>query len=78
MSTVEELESWVRGEIGLPPEATVAISEKPGTDPRCSDVVTEVAVASPGEAPYTFHIERPLDDVVAMDVVAVLAFGGGH
>lgn len=77
-TTAGELEGWVRSEMGLPPEATVEISEKPGTDPRCSDVVTEVAITSPGEPPYSFHIERPLGELVPMDLVAALAFGGGH
>jgi hypothetical protein len=56
----------------------VDIGEKPGTDPRCSPVVTEVAISGPGEEPYSFHIERPLAEVTRMDVVAALAFGGGH
>jgi len=78
MTTAAELETWVRNELGLAAEATVAIVEKPGTDPRCSDVITEVAVSSPGERPYEFHIERPLAELVPMDLVAALAFGGGH
>lgn len=71
-----ELERWVREEIGLDPAAVVQISEKPGTDPRCSPVVTEVAISSPGETPYSFHIERSLDDMTRMDFIAALAFGG--
>jgi hypothetical protein len=77
-TSAADLEKWVRTEMGLPPEATVEISERPGTDPRCSDVVTQVAVTSPGETPYSFHIEHPLADLVPMDLVAALAFGGGH
>jgi hypothetical protein len=51
----------------------------PGTDPRCSPIVTQVAVgAAPGAEAYAFHIERPLGDLVRMDLVAALAFGGGH
>jgi hypothetical protein len=72
------LEAWVREELVLDPAATVRVSEKPGTDPRCSEVITEVAVSSPGEAPWSFHIEQPLDQVTRMDLVAALAFGGGH
>jgi hypothetical protein len=72
------LSTWVREELGLAPAATVEISEKPGTDPRCSPVVTEVAISSPGETAYSFHIERALPEVTRMDVVAALAFGGGH
>jgi hypothetical protein len=75
---VEQLSAWVREELGLDPAATVDVSEKPGTDPRCSPIVTEVAIASPGESAYSFHIERPLHEVTRMDVVAALAFGGGH
>ena len=79
MSTAAELESWVREELRLDPGQPVAISEQPGTDPRCSPVVTEVAVgATPESAPYSFHIERALDALVRMDLVAALAFGGGH
>ncbi len=73
-----EIEVWVRQELSLPPGAVLAISEKPGTDPRCSDIVTEVAVEPPDEARYSFHIERPLGEVDRMDVVAAIAFGGGH
>lgn len=73
-----DLETWVREELKLSPEASVAVSERPGTDPRCSPVVTQVVIADPGGEPYDFHIERPLDEVTRMDVVAGLAFGGGH
>ena len=77
-TTAAELETWVREELRLGPEAGVAIAEKPGNDPRCSPVVTEVAVESPDQEPYSFHIERPLGELVRMDLVAALAFGGGH
>ena len=73
-----ELESWVRQELGLAPDATVAIAEKPGTDPRCADMVTEVEITPPGEAIYSFHIERPMAEMVRMDLIAALAFGGAH
>ena len=78
MSDEGQLSTWVREELGLEPASTVEVSEKPGTDPRCSPVVTEVAISAPGESPYSFHIERPLHEVTRMDVVAALAFGGGH
>ncbi len=77
-TTAEDVEAWVREELAVGPEASVRIAEKPGTDPRCSPLVTEVAVAAPGEEPYAFHIERALAETTRMDVVAVLAFGGGH
>ncbi len=77
-TTAAELETWVREELRLDPETAVAIAEKPGNDPRCSPVVTEVAVESEGQEPYSFHIERPLGELVRMDLVAALAFGGGH
>jgi len=73
-----ELETWVRAELHLPAEATVQIAEKPGNDPRCSDTVTEVTVATPDDEPWTFHIEQSLAALVPMDLVAALAFGGGH
>lgn len=72
------LELWLREELSLPPGASISISEQPGTDPRCAPVVTHVAVADPAGEPYDFHIERSLDEVTRMDVVAALAFGGGH
>ncbi len=78
------LESWVREELSLDPTASVHIAEKPGTDPRCSPVVTEVAVAGlddpdgDGTEGYAFHIERPLAELERMDLIAALAFGGGH
>ncbi|MDP9071761.1 MAG: hypothetical protein M3N68_10905 [Actinomycetota bacterium] len=77
-TSATELEAWVREELAVPPEASVQISEQPGTDPRCSPVVTEVAIAAPGEAPYAFHIERALRETTRMDLIAALAFGGGH
>ncbi len=73
-----ELEQWVRDELHLGDDATVDISEAPGTDPRCSPVVTVVEIAAPGESAYTFHIEQALADLTRMDLVAALAFGGGH
>jgi len=76
-TTAGEVESWVREELGLEPGATVRITEKPGTDPRCSPVVTEVAVDGGAEESYSFHIERPLGELVRMDLIAALAFGGG-
>lgn len=73
-----EVASWVREELSLPPEAAVEIGEKPGTDPRCSPLVTEVSITAPGDEPYSFHVERPLAEMTRMDVVAAIAFGGGH
>lgn len=73
-----QLLTWLREELGLELASTIEIREKPGTDPRCSPIVTEVAIASPGETPYSFHIEHPIAEVTRMDVVATLAFGGGH
>ena len=77
-TTADELEAWVREDLSLDAGASVGISEKPGTDPRCSPVVTEVAVTSPDGDHYSFHIEHPLAEVQRMDVIAALAFGGGH
>jgi hypothetical protein len=73
-----ELEGWAREELGLDAAAEIRVAERPGTDPRCSPVVTEVAISAPGETPYSFHIERPLAELTRMDLVAALAFGGGH
>lgn len=73
-----DLEEWVRQDLSLDPDASVTIAEKPGNDPRCSPVVTEVAVANPDGEAYSFHIERPLAELERMDVIAALAFGGGH
>jgi hypothetical protein len=80
MTTEAEVEAWVREELALEPHQTVRITEMPGTDPRCSPVVTQVAVgaSAAGSQAYAFHIERPLAELVRMDLVAVLAFGGGH
>lgn len=80
MTTAAAVEVWVREELGLEPDQTVAIGEMPGTDTRCSPVVTQVSVggSAAGADPFTFHIERPLAELVRMDVVAALAFGGGH
>jgi hypothetical protein len=79
MTTAGELEVWVREELRVDPAQSVDISEQPGTDPRCSPVVTVVALgATEDAAAYSFHIERPLEALVRMDLVAALAFGGGH
>ena len=79
MTTPAELETWVREELQLYDAQDVSISEMPGTDPRCSPIVTAVEIGgTTGSEPYSFHIERPLDDLVRMDVVAAIAFGGGH
>lgn len=77
-TTADQLESWVRQELSLDARASVGIAEKPGTDPRCSPVVTEVAVADPDGDAYSFHIERPLAELERMDLIAAIAFGGGH
>ena len=79
MTTGAELEAWVRDELRLAEGQSVRISEAPGTDPRCSPIVTvvEVGATTTSEA-YAFHIERPLGELVRMDLVAALAFGGGH
>ena len=78
-TTAAELEIWVREELRLDEGQSVGIREMPGTDPRCSPIVTEVTVgAMEGADEYSFHIERPLAELVRMDVVAALAFGGGH
>ena len=88
MTTAAELETWVREELSLDDAQLVEIKEMPGTDPRCSPIVTVVAIGSPagtvagraaaGVEAYAFHIERPLDELVRMDLVAALDFGGGH
>ncbi len=97
MTTAAELETWVREELSLDDAQSVEIKEMPGTDPRCSPIVTVVAIGSPagtvaiggpadtvtvgaaaGAEAYAFHIERPLGELVRMDLVAALAFGGGH
>ena len=79
MTTPAELEGWVREELRLDDAQSVSISEMPGNDPRCSPIVTAVEIgATAGTEPYSFHIERPLDELVRMDVVAAIAFGGGH
>ncbi len=77
-TSATELEAWVRDELHLGDDTSVEIAEKPGNDPRCSPVVTEVLITAPGQEPYAFHIERPLRELEPMDVVATLAFGGGH
>ena len=79
MTTAADLETWVREELRLEDGQSVEIREVPGTDPRCSPIVTEVAVgAAAGAEAYSFHIERALGEVGRMDLVAALAFGGGH
>jgi hypothetical protein len=79
MSTAADLEAWVRAELALSDGQTVEIAEVPGTDPRCSPIVTQVAVGPTRESEaYAFHIERPLGELVRMDLVAALAFGNGH
>lgn len=77
-TTASELEAWVRAELHLADTAAVQITEKPGTDPRCSDMVTEVAVTPVDDEPWTFHIEQRLAELEPMDLIAALAFGGGH
>jgi hypothetical protein len=79
MTTAADLEAWVREELRLSDAQRVAIAEVPGTDPRCSPIVTQVAVGATADSEaYAFHIERPLGELVRMDLVAALAFGGGH
>jgi hypothetical protein len=73
-----QVAGWVREEMALGDDAGVTVRQRPGTDPRCSPVVTEVEVVAPGEPAVRFHIEREPAEVERMDVVAALAFGGGH
>jgi hypothetical protein len=77
-TTEADLEGWVREELQLGDGARVDISQTPGTDPRCSPIVTVVEITNPPESPYSFHIEQALPDLTRMDLVAALAFGGGH
>ena len=79
MTTAAELETWVREELRLDDAQAVQITTMPGTDPRCSPIVTQVAVGATADSqPFSFHIERPLEELVRMDLVAAIAFGGGH
>jgi hypothetical protein len=71
-----EIAGWARDVLNLDPAASVTVREKESNDPRCSPVVTELFIESPGETPYSFHIERPLREVTEMDVMAAVAFGG--
>ncbi len=77
-TSAADLERWVREELQLGEGASVAISQAPGTDPRCSPIVTVVEITNPPESPYSFHIEQALPELTRMDLVAALAFGGGH
>lgn len=77
-TSAADLDRWVREELRLGEEATVQVSEAPGTDPRCSPIVTVVEISDPPGSPYSFHIERPLAELTPMDLIAALAFGGGH
>lgn len=72
----DDVIAWTHQELQLDPSATVVVREKDGNDPRCSPIVTEVTVESPGESSFVFHIERPLAEVTQMDVLAAIAFGG--
>lgn len=78
VTTSADLALWVREELSLAPEARIEVAERPGTDPRCSEVVTHVNIAAPGEEAYDFHIECPLAELTRMDLVAAIAFGGAH
>ena len=71
-----EIEGWAREVLDLDQAATVTVREKESNDPRCSPIVTELHIESPGEVPYSFHIERRLAEVTEMDVTAAVAFGG--
>lgn len=77
-TTAADVEAWAREELGLEAAQTVEVTEVPGTDPRCAPIVTEVAVgrSTAGGEAYAFHVERPLAELVRMDLVAALAFGG--
>ena len=77
MADAAELEAWVREELSVPAGTPVAVSERPSDDPRCSPVITEVDIGE-GEARYSLHIERSLEEMTQMDFIAALAFGGGH
>ncbi|MBW3574201.1 MAG: hypothetical protein KY450_04940 [Actinobacteria bacterium] len=77
-TSAEDLEAWVRDDLGLDPGEAVHIAEQPGTDPRCSPVVTQVTITPADAEAYSFHIEHALAEVDRMDVIAALAFGGGH
>ena len=72
----DDVIAWARQELNLDPASSVAVREKESNDPRCSPIVTELTIESPGESPYVFHIERPLAEVTEMDVLAAIAFGG--
>lgn len=71
-----QVADWARQELGLDPSTAVAVAEKESNDPRCSPIVTEVTIETPGETPFSVHIERPLIEVTQMDVLAAIAFGG--
>lgn len=73
---VDEIVTWAREELGLDPAAVVTVREKDSNDPRCAPVVTELTIESPGDEPFTVHIERALAEVERMDIVAAIAFGG--
>ena len=73
---VDEIVSWAREELDLDPAAVVTVRERESNDPRCAPFVTELTVESPGDEPFTVHIERALAEVERMDIVAAIAFGG--
>ena len=72
----EDVITWTRSQLNLDPTSKVSVREKESNDPRCSPVVTELTIETPGETPYVFHVERPLAEVTEMDVLAAVAFGG--
>ncbi|MGH9225941.1 MAG: hypothetical protein ACRD2W_19620 [Acidimicrobiales bacterium] len=72
----DDVIAWARDMLNLDPASTVKVREKDSNDPRCSPVVTELTIETPGETPYVFHIEQPLAEVTEPDVLAAIAFGG--
>ncbi len=44
-----QIEGWAREVLNLDPAASVTVREKESNDPRCSPIVTELFIESPGE-----------------------------
>jgi len=75
---VRQIKRWAAEVLGLPPDASILVSELTCTEPGCPPLETVVAVLrGPGDQ-QQFKIHRPLLELTRQDLVEAFELHPGH
>ena len=73
-----EVKAWVTERLRLTEADLVTVAELACHEPGCPPVETVVTVHASGGERRSWHLHKPLADVVEQDIVTVLSSEKGH